>query len=263
MMEKEKVRKTVRDGYAKIARDTCSCGTAKNPCCSDSTSANQFFSQAGYSAEEIASVPEGAVVGLACGNPLSFAKPVAGETVLDLGSGPGLDCFLAAKAVGSGGRVIGVDMTPEMIDKARENAASGGYQSVEFRLGEIEHLPAADSSVDIIISNCVINLSPEKGRVFSEAFRVLKPGGRLVVSDIVLLKLLPDALRDSKDLLVGCVANAEMKDSYLELIREAGFHEVGILQEKGYPVEGCGEETKAASIVVRGVKPRARHDTER
>jgi len=262
-MEKEKVRKTVRDGYAKIAQDSCSCGTTKNPCCGDSTSARQFFSQAGYSAEDIASVPEGAVVGLACGNPLSFAKPVAGETVMDLGSGPGLDCFLAAKAVGGAGRVIGVDMTPEMIDKARANAASGGYENVEFRLGEIEHLPAADSSVDIIISNCVINLSPEKARVFSEAFRVLKPAGRLVVSDIVLLEELPAALRDSEDLLIGCVANAELKERYLDLIREAGFHEVGVLQEKSYPIEGCGEETKAASIVVRGVKPRAHYDTER
>jgi len=262
-MEKEKVRKTVRDGYAKIAQDSCSCGTTKNPCCGDSTSGSEFFSQAGYSAEEIASVPEGAVVGLACGNPLSFAKPVTGETVMDLGSGPGLDCFLAAKAVGGAGRVIGVDMTPEMIDKARANAASGGYENVEFRLGEIEHLPAADSSVDIIISNCVINLSPEKARVFSEAFRVLKPAGRLVVSDIVLLEELPAALRDSEDLLIGCVANAELKERYLDLIREAGFYEVGVLQEKSYPIEGCGEETKAASIVVRGVKPRAHYDTER
>lgn len=208
-------------------------------------------------------MPQGAVVGLACGNPLSFAKPVAGETVMDLGSGPGLDCFLAAKFVGPAGRVIGVDMTPEMIDKARQNAASGGYDNVEFRLGEIEHLPVADSSVDIIISNCVINLSPEKARVFSEAFRVLKPGGRLVVSDIVLLKPFPDALRDSEDLLVGCVANAELKEKYLRLIREAGFHEVGVLQERGYSAEGCGEETKAASIVVRGVKPRAHEDSDR
>jgi arsenite methyltransferase len=262
MMEKENIRKTVRDGYAKIARDSCSCGTARNPCCSEGTSASQFFSQAGYSPEEIASVPAGAVVGLACGNPLSFAKPVAGETVMDLGAGPGLDCFLAAKAVGGAGRVIGVDMTPEMIDKARANAASGGYENVEFRLGEIEHLPAADSSVDVIISNCVINLSPEKARVFSEALRVLRPGGRLVVSDIVLLKPLPDTLRESEDLLVGCVANAEMKITYLDLIREAGFHEVGVLQESGYPIECCGEETKAASIIVRGVKPRAHHESE-
>jgi len=254
-VDKENVRKTVRKGYAKIARESCSCGTAKNPCCDGSASAGQFFSQAGYSVEEIASVPEGAVVGLACGNPLSFAKPVAGETVLDLGSGPGLDCFLASKAVGSTGGAIGVDMTPEMIDKARENAASGGYDNVEFRLGEIENLPAADDSVDIIISNCVINLSPDKAKVFKEALRVLRPGGRLVVSDVVLLKPLAEALRESEDLLVGCVANAELKEKYLDLVREAGFHEVVVLQERSYSIEGCGGEAKAASVIVRGVKP--------
>jgi arsenite methyltransferase len=252
---KEKVRRTVRKGYAKIARESCSCGPAGNSCCGDGSSATQFFSEAGYSPEEIASVPEGAVVGLACGNPLSFAKPIAGETVLDLGSGPGLDCFLAAKVVGPTGRVIGVDMTPEMIDKARENAAGGSYENVEFRLGEIENLPAADNSVDIIISNCVINLSPEKDRVFAEAFRVLKPGGRLVVSDVVLLKPLSEALRESEDLLVGCVANAEMKEEYLDLVRRAGFKEVGVLQEKSYSIGDRDEEAKAASVVVRGVKP--------
>jgi SAM-dependent methyltransferase len=262
-MEKERIRKTVRDGYAKIARDSCSCGATKSPCCGEGTSAGQFFAEAGYSAEEIAAVPEGAVVGLACGNPLSFAKPAAGETVLDLGSGPGLDCFIAAKAVGSTGRVIGVDMTPEMIDKARGNAASGGFENVEFRLGEIENLPAADNSVDIIISNCVINLSPDKARVFREAFRVLRPGGRLVVSDIVLLEPLSDALRESEDLLVGCVANAEMKEKYLDLVRAAGFREVGAVQERAYSIEGCDEEAKAASVIVRAVKQRAPQITKR
>lgn len=256
-MEKEDIRKRVRKGYARIAGDSCSCACGPSSCCGEGASADQFFSGAGYSPEEIASVPEGAVLGLACGNPLSFGKPVAGETVLDLGSGPGLDCFLAAKAVGPDGSVIGVDMTPEMIDKARRNAASGGFANVEFRLGEIENLPAADNSVDIVISNCVINLSPEKGRVFEEAFRVLKPGGRLVVSDVVLLKPLPEELRESEDLLVGCVANAEMKEAYCALVRGAGFQEVNVLQEKGYAIEGCGENAAAASVVVHGVKPRS------
>lgn len=260
-MEKEKIRKTVRDGYAKIARDSCSCRPKVNPCCGDHTSAGQFFSEAGYTAEEIAAVPEGAVVGLACGNPLGFAKPLAGETVLDLGSGPGLDCFLAARAVGKSGRVIGVDMTPEMIDKARENAAKGDYDNVEFRLGEIENLPVADNSVDIIISNCVINLSPDKLRVFAEALRVLSPGGRLVVSDLVHLKPVTEDLRESEDLLVGCVANAEMKDRYLEMIREAGFNDVAVVQEKPHALERLEGEVEIASVIVRGMKPRGQNTT--
>ena len=262
-MEKEKIRQTVRKGYAKIARESCSCGSSTRSCFGDDTSAGQFFAQAGYSAGEIVSVPEGAVLGLACGNPLSFGKPMAGETVLDLGSGPGLDCFLASKAVGSTGGVIGVDMTPEMIDKARENAASGGYENVEFRLGEIENLPAADNSVDIIISNCVINLSPDKARVFAEAFRVLKPGGRLVVSDLVLLEPLPDALRESEDLLVGCVANADMKDVYLRFVREAGFRDIAVVQEKPHEIDRFEGQTKIASIIVRAAKPRAKNTVEK
>ena len=254
-MDKENVRKTVRRGYAKIARDSCSCRSQEDPCCGGGTKAGQFFSEAGYSAGDIAGVPDGAVVALACGNPLSYARPVSGEAVLDLGSGPGLDCFIASKAVGPTGSVVGVDMTPEMIDKARENAASGGYENVEFRLGEIENLPAADNSVDIIISNCVINLSPEKARVFREALRVLRPGGRFVVSDVVLLEPLAEALRTREDLLVGCVANAEMKERYLELIREAGFREVEVAQERSYPIDGFEKEARVASIIVRGAKP--------
>jgi len=155
-MDKEKIRKTVRKGYGKIARDSCRCGPGAGSCCGGEARTDRFFADAGYSAGDLAGLPEGALVGLACGNPLSFAKPAAGETVLDLGSGPGLDCFIASRTVGPSGRVVGVDMTPEMIDRARENAASGGYKNVEFRLGEIEHLPAADGSVDIVISNCVI-----------------------------------------------------------------------------------------------------------
>jgi len=258
-LDNKGIRKKVRDGYGKIARESCSCRTAKSSCCGESASGRQFFAGAGYSAKEIASVPESAVLGLACGNPLGFAKPAPGETVLDLGSGPGLDCFLAARVVGPAGTVIGVDMTPEMIDRARESAASGGYDNVEFRLGEIENLPAADDSVDIVISNCVINLSPDKERVFAEALRVLRPGGRLVVSDIVLREPLPDALRERDDLLVGCVANAEMMETYLDLIRLAGFEDVAVLQETAHTVEGCGDAVKAASVIVRGMKPR-RHE---
>jgi SAM-dependent methyltransferase len=190
----------------------------------------------GYSPEEMQAVPEGANLGLGCGNPVALASLKEGETVLDLGSGAGFDAFLASRAVGNSGRVIGVDMTSEMVDKARGNARKGGYGNVEFRLGEIENLPVADRTVDIIISNCVINLSPDKERVFGEAFRVLKPGGRLMVSDIVLLNRLSAALKESIEAYVGCVAGAVMKEDYLRAIREAGFEDINIVGETTFPV---------------------------
>ncbi|RJR27161.1 MAG: methyltransferase domain-containing protein, partial [Candidatus Latescibacterota bacterium] len=161
---------------------------------------------------------------------------------------------IAAKAVGTTGRVVGVDMTPEMIDRARRAASDGGFENVEFRLGEIENLPAADGSVDIVISNCVVNLSPDKARVFREAYRVLRSGGRLVVSDIVLLRALPDALRNSDEMLVACVANASPKEEYLRFVREAGFEGVEVIEERIYPMEGFGEDGPAASVIVRGMK---------
>jgi arsenite methyltransferase len=256
-MENDEIRRTVREGYAKLARESRGCRPKTESCCGEGSSAGQFFSEAGYTAEEIAAVPEGAVKGLACGHPLSFGRPVAGETVLDLGSGPGLDCFLASRVVGRKGRVIGVDMTPEMIDKARRNASKGDYANVEFRLGGIENLPAADGSVDIVISNCVINLSPDKGRVFAEALRVLRPGGRLVVSDLVHLVPVPEGVRESDDLLVGCVANAEMKERYIQMIRDAGFEDVTVVQEKPHMIERLEGAVSAASIVVRSFKPRS------
>ncbi len=191
----------------------------------------------GYKPEDLGAVPEGANLGLGCGNPVALASLREGETAVDLGSGAGFDCFLAAGKVGPSGRVIGVDMTPEMLDKARENARKGGYANVEFRLGEIENLPVADRTAEIVISNCVINLSPDKGRVFREAFRALKPGGRLMVSDIVLLRDLPQALVESIEAYVGCVAGAVRKDDYLRAIEEAGFREVRIVSESVFPVE--------------------------
>ena len=230
-MEEKEVKKVVRDNYAKIAKNENSCCGSASSCCGNTNMAVDISKNIGYSDEELGSVPKGSNLGLGCGNPTALASLKEGETVLDLGSGAGFDCFLAANKVGQNGRVIGVDMTPAMLDKARENAKKAGYENVEFRLGEIENLPCADNSVDVIISNCVINLSPQKKRVFSEAFRVLRPGGRLMVSDIVLLGELPDFIKNSKEAYVGCISGAVMKDEYLGMIDEAGFLDVRVLDE--------------------------------
>ena len=232
-MKQEEIKKVVRERYASVAREGDSCCSPS--CCG--SSAKDISRRIGYDDEELTSVPEGANLGLGCGNPLALASLKEGETVLDLGSGAGFDCFLAAKKVGTEGKVIGVDMTPDMIDRARNNAQKGKYTNVEFRLGGIENLPAADNSVDVVISNCVINLAPDKSRVFKEAFRVLKPGGRMMVSDIVLLKELPDFVRDSIEAYTGCVAGATKKDEYLKTIKNAGFKEVQILDEKNFPID--------------------------
>jgi arsenite methyltransferase len=237
-MDKDETRKAVREGYAKVVTEDSGCCTpVKSCCCGTKDRKTEVSESMGYNAEELAALPEGANLGLGCGNPVAFASLKEGETFLDLGSGAGIDCFLAAAKVGPGGKAIGVDMTPEMLEKARKNAEKGGFTNVEFRLGEIEHLPVADGQVDIITSNCVINLSPDKPSVFAEAFRVLKPGGRVMISDIVLLKPLPDALRDSLEAYVGCVSGAMLKDDYLGLVKEAGFTGVSIMQEDVFPVE--------------------------
>jgi SAM-dependent methyltransferase len=249
-MKEEKIRKMVREGYAKIAKNETPCCTKTTAPCNCSAPTSEEISQKiGYSDEDISSVPEGANLGLGCGNPIALASLREGETVLDLGSGGGFDCFLAANRVGKEGKVIGVDMTPEMVDKARENARKGKYKNVEFRLGEIENLPVADSTVDVMISNCVINLSPNKKRVFEEAFRVLKPSGRLMISDIVLLKELPEAIKKNVEAYIGCVSGAEMKEKYLQLIRDAGFEEVKIAQEKHFPVEYMINDPNVQAIV--------------
>jgi SAM-dependent methyltransferase len=202
----------------------------------------------GYTEEDLEAVPNGANLGLGCGNPVALASLKKGETVLDLGSGAGFDCFLAAQKVGAKGKVIGVDMTPEMLGKARENARKGKCKNVEFRLGEIENLPVADGSVDVIISNCVINLSPDKARVFAEAFRVLKPGGRLMVSDIVLLQELPEAVKNSVAACVGCLSGAVMKDEYLRLVKEAGFKDASIVEETYFPIDCMANDSTAKAI---------------
>ena len=248
-MKEDETRTIVREGYAKIAKQKSSCCAPVTSCCGPTDRAQEIGKKIGYTEEEMKAVPEGANLGLGCGNPVALASLKEGETVLDLGSGAGFDCFLASSKVGSMGRIIGVDMTPEMLEKARENARKGNYTNVEFRLGEIENLPAGDNSVDAVISNCVINLSPDKKRVFGETFRVLKPGGRLMVSDIVLLKELPDFIKNSIQAYVGCVAGAMIKDEYLKTVREAGFHDVKIIDETAFPAELMISDPIAKEII--------------
>lgn len=232
----EEVRKIVRKKFSGIAKGGGSCCGEPSTCCGGSTPEN-VSRKMGYSDTEMESVPEGANLGLGCGNPVALASLKEGETVLDLGAGGGFDCFLAARRVGKKGRVIGVDMTPEMLEKARRNADRGKYRNVEFRLGEIENLPVADGTVDAVISNCVINLSPDKGRVFKEAHRVLRPGGRLMVSDIVLKDELPAFIRGMEEAYTGCIAGAMLKKDYLGAIVAAGFSDVRVVSEKKYSLQ--------------------------
>lgn len=281
-MKEAEIKKTVREGYAKVAKNnTPCCGSSSSessgPCACESSIDQESVSKAiGYSKEELEALPEGADLGLGCGNPTALASIEEGETVIDLGSGAGIDCFLAAKKVGKDGKVIGVDMTPEMLDRARANAKNGNVENVEFRLGEIDNLPVADNTADLIISNCVINLAPDKKRVFEEAFRVLKPGGRVMISDIVLLGELPEALKASKEAYVGCISGAILKEDYLQTIKDAGFERVEVVSEATFPVEDVigGENaqkilkksdltteealkaaTKVSSVKVRAYKP--------
>jgi SAM-dependent methyltransferase len=234
-MRKKEIKKVVKESYAKIIRQGGSCCGPVNSSYGSIDLPQDFLTKIGYTSEELQAVPEGSI-GLGCGNPVALASLREGETVLDLGSGAGFDCFLAANKVGKKGRVIGVDMTPEMVERAKENAKKGNYGNIEFRLGEIESLPVADNSIDVIISNCVINLSPDKRMAFKEAFRVLRPGGRLMVSDIVLLNELPGFIRDSIEAYIGCLSGAILKEDYMEAIREAGFHEVRIVDETPFPI---------------------------
>ncbi|OGZ78722.1 MAG: arsenite S-adenosylmethyltransferase [Candidatus Staskawiczbacteria bacterium RIFOXYD2_FULL_37_9] len=236
-MEKDKIKKIVRDAYKEIAVSGAGCGCSCNR-------AKNISKSIGYSDEELKIVGE-ANLGLGCGNPLAFGKIKEGDTVLDLGSGAGIDAILAAQKVGEKGKVIGVDMTKEMIEKAKENAKKQGVKNVEFLLGEIENLPLKDNSVDTIVTNCVVNLTPDKAKTFSEAYRVLKSGGRIYLSDIVLLEELTEEQRNNKKLISGCVAGALLRDDYLNKIREAGFgvkilyENTGISKEQynGIPLE--------------------------
>jgi arsenite methyltransferase len=245
----DEVKRVVREGYAKVAKGAGSCCGPASSCCGAAPTAEEVSRRIGYSHEELAAAPEGANLGLGCGNPVALASLAEGEVVLDLGSGAGFDCFLAAKKVGSKGRVIGVDMTPEMLEKARENARKAGVANVEFRLGEIENLPVADNSVDAVISNCVINLAPDKARVFTEAFRALRPGGRLMVSDLVLTAPLPKAVQQSVAAYVGCLAGASLKDDYLQAIARAGFENVEVASEEQFPVDLMQNDPTAQAVV--------------
>jgi len=235
------VREQVRHGYAKIAQTgalATPAGAQRGACCGPALSADELAVQIGYSADQIRHLPEGANMGLSCGNPTAIAALKPGQVVLDLGSGGGFDVFLAGPKVGAAGRVIGVDMTPEMLTKARRNIAAytqnTGLENVEFRLGEIEHLPAADTSVDVVISNCVINLSPDKPQVWREIARVLRPGGRVAVSDMALLRPLPPEISGLFEALIGCVAGAVLLDEYRQMMLAAGLTEVVIWPKPEY-----------------------------
>lgn len=234
MKREDDIRTNVRENYAKVAlklNSTQGCCTPASSCCNpddQNISIEEISQKMGYTKEELASIPDGANMGLSCGNPQAIADLMDGETVVDLGSGGGFDCFLAAPKVGKEGRVIGIDMTPEMISKARRNAEKPGFENVEFRLGEIEHMPVADHTADIIISNCVINLSPNKQQVFKEAYRILKTGGRLAISDVVLTGALPESYLSDMNLYSGCISGAISIEEYEALLKDAGFTKISI-----------------------------------
>lgn len=236
----EDIREVVRDRYGDIAKNRTSCCGPSASCC-ESKGTGDISRDIGYSDEELCAVPDDANLGLGCGNPTAVAMLRAGEVVLDLGSGGGLDCFIAAKKVGDTGRVIGVDMTPDMVSLARKNAAKVNAGNVEFRLGEIENLPVADNTADVIISNCVINLSPDKKRVFEESYRALKPGGRMMISDIVLLRPLPEKIKESIEAYAGCVSGALLKEDYLNTITSAGFENVSVTDEQTFAISGSDD----------------------
>jgi arsenite methyltransferase len=259
-LELDQVRTNVRRRYGQIAEQGGGCGCAPTGC-NDAGTATELSQVVGYAEQEINAVPKGANLGLGCGNPVAMASLRPGQTVLDLGCGAGFDVFLAARAVGPTGRAIGVDMTPAMITKARQNQAKGSYPNVAFRLGEIENLPVADDSVNVILSNCVINLSPDKPQVFREAFRVLKPGGRLAISDIVALKAFPESLRKDWELFSGCVTGAALVADLEAYLNQAGFEDIRVepkqasrqVLQEWFP--GKGLEDYVASAFIEASKP--------
>ena len=265
--ENDGLRNHIRDSYAQVAEASNggdNCGV-ESSCCgvSDDEAINALIStRLGYSEQDLANVPSGADMGLGCGNPRAIASLQEGEVVVDLGSGGGFDAFLASAEVGNHGKVIGIDMTPTMISKARSNAEKGKYRNVEFRLGEIEHLPVADNSTDVIISNCVINLSPDKAQVFKDAFRILKPGGRLAISDVVASCEMPEEMKNDPHLLAGCMAGASLIDELEKIMLDAGFDQVSIIPKdesrefiKDW-APGRGVEDYVVSAQIEAIKPR-------
>ena len=252
-MQKEKINKVVRERYSKIAKEGTSCCPTCGPCEID---VMEQAKNIGYSEKELGNIPESAIMGLGCGNPTALADLKKGETVLDLGAGAGIDVFLAANKVGSKGRVIGVDMTEEMVKRANETAKKYGYKNVEFRLGEIENLPLENNSVDVIISNCVINLSPDKLRTYQEAYRVLRPGGRILISDLVTEGELPEDVRKNFEAWAGCIAGALEKKEYLDTIKRAGFSDINIASQNTFYEPGLDDRLagKITSVKVRAHK---------
>lgn len=259
----DNIRQAVREQYGKVAESNNSgCGCSATSCCDDSYSNVELTSIAlGYSKKQLIDIPEGANMGLGCGNPQAIASLKAGETVLDLGSGGGFDCFLAAKQVGKYGHIIGVDMTPEMLSKARHNVEKTNYNNIEFRLGEIEHLPVADNIIDVVISNCVINLSPEKQRVFQESFRVLKSGGRLAISDIVATAELPEALKNDMAVFTGCMAGASSITDIENMLKHSGFINIEIKPKNNSKkfiqnwIPNSNIEDYVVSATIEAIKP--------
>jgi len=251
--KRDKTKDFVKEQYAQIAREGTLCCPTCSPCDFDVVKQAMNI---GYSERELKNIPEPALMGLGCGNPTALAELREGETVLDLGSGGGIDVFLAANRVGRAGHVIGIDMTDEMIKKAREIAGRYGYHNVEFRLGEIENLPVEDNSIDVLISNCVINLSPDKLKTFKEAFRVLKPGGRVLISDLVTEGELPDDIKRSFEAWAGCIAGALQREEYLSTIKKAGFKGITVVSEKSFSEPGMDSRLsgKIVSIQVRAYK---------
>ncbi len=263
MKNKERIKKIVIEKYSDIAKSGSCCCSSTSSCCSSNISKSELNDLIGYKKEDLENIPTDANLGLGCGNPVAFTMIKEGDVVIDLGSGAGIDCFLASKKVGSQGKVIGIDMTSKMIEKAKENAKKGNFTNVEFILGEIENLPVKENFANIVISNCVINLSPDKQKVFDEIYRVLKENGCFIVSDIVLLDNLPEEIKNSSEAYTACLAGAILKEEYIRIIENAGFKNIKVIEEKKLPINyfistddnsDLNKYINAEGIIIQGIK---------